>query len=42
MKTHNADNERIKRRYFGFLTHANGFSEASIDAVAKAIHGFET
>lgn len=42
MKTHNPDNERIKRRYFNFLTHAHGFSEASIDAVAKAIHRFET
>jgi integrase len=42
MKTHNPDNERIKRRYFSFLTHAHGFSEASIDAVAKAIHRFET
>jgi integrase len=42
MKTHNPDNERIKRRYFNFLTHAHGFSEASIDAVAKAINRFET
>jgi integrase len=41
MKTHNPDNERIKRRYFNFLTHAHGFSEASIDAVAKAVHRFE-
>ena len=41
MKMHNPDNERIKRRYFNFLTHAHGFSEASIDAVAKAIHRFE-
>jgi integrase len=42
MKMHNPDNERVKRRYFSFLTHAHGFSEASIDAVAKAIHRFET
>ena len=42
MKTHNPDNERIKRQYFNFLTHAHGFSEASIDAVAMAIHRFET
>ena len=42
MKTHNPDNEGIKRHYFNFLTHAHGFSEASIDAVAKALHRFET
>jgi integrase len=42
MKTHNPDNERVKRRYFAFLTHAHGFSEPSIDAVAKAINRFET
>ena len=41
MKTQNPDNERIKRQYFGFLIHAHGFTEASIDAVAKAIHRFE-
>jgi integrase len=41
MKTHNPDNERIKRQYFNFLIHARGFSEASIDAVAKALHRFE-
>jgi integrase len=42
MKTHNPDNERIKRRYFNFLAHAHGFSETSINAVAKAIHRFES
>jgi len=41
MKTHNPNNERIKRQYFNFLANAHGFSEASIDAVAKAIHRFE-
>src|SRR5215467_10579797 len=41
MKTHNAQNERIKRRYLTFLKEAKRFSESSLDGVAKAIHRFE-
>jgi integrase len=41
MKTHDAQNERIKRRYFTFLKEAKRFSESSLDGVAKAIHRFE-
>ena len=42
MKTHNPENERIKRAYFTYLTEAQGFSEPTLDAVAKAINRFET
>src|SRR6476646_6042249 len=42
MTNHNATNERIKRRYFAYLTEAQGHSEHTIDAVAKAIARFET
>ena len=42
MKTHNADNERIKRRYFTYLMEAKRLSEPSIDSAAKALHRFET
>ena len=42
MKTHNAQNERIKRAYFTYLTEAKGFSEATLDGVAKALNRFET
>jgi hypothetical protein len=42
MKTHDARNERIKRRYFTFLKEAKRFSESSLDGVAKAIHRFES
>ena len=42
MATHNADNERIKRRYFVFLKEAKRQSEDSVDAVAKALARFET
>ena len=42
MKTHNPDNERIKRAYFTYLVEAQGFSEATLDGVAKAINRFET
>jgi integrase len=42
MKTHDAQNERIKRRYFTFLKEAKRFSESSLDGVAKAIHRFES
>ena len=42
MKKHNANNERIKRKYFTFLEQAKGQNEASIDAIAKAIDRFES
>jgi integrase/recombinase XerD len=41
MPEHNANNERIKRRYLVFLREAKGRDEASIDAVAAAINRFE-
>ena len=41
MTNHNATNERIKRRYFAYLSEAQGHSEQTIDAVAKAIARFE-
>jgi hypothetical protein len=31
MATHNAENERIKRRYVDWLKETQGFSEASLD-----------
>jgi hypothetical protein len=42
MKTHNPDNERIKRAYFTYLIEAQGFSDPTLDSVAKAINRFET
>jgi hypothetical protein len=36
MKMHKPQNERIKRAYFTYLTEAKGFSEATLDGVAKA------
>ena len=42
MKTHNPDNERIKRAYFTYLAEAQGFSESTLDSVAKAINRFES
>jgi integrase len=42
MGTHNAQNERIKRAYFTYLAEAKGFSEATLDGVAKALNRFET
>ena len=39
---HNAENERIKRRYFAYLKEAKRYSESSLDEVAKALHRFET
>src|SRR5215469_4970697 len=42
MKTHDARNERIKRRYLTFLKEAKRFSESSLDGVAKAIQRFES
>jgi integrase len=41
MTTHNAANERIKRRYFIYLEEALGHSEQTIDGVAKAVVRFE-
>ena len=41
MATHNADNERIKRQYFAYLKEAKRHSEATVDAVAKALSRFE-
>ncbi len=41
MRKHNANNERIKRKYLVFLKQAKGQNEATIDAVAKAIARFE-
>jgi hypothetical protein len=42
MKSHHAPNERIKRAYLTYLAEAKGFSEASLDGVAKALSRFET
>jgi len=41
MTTHNASNERIKRKYFAYLKEALGHSEPTVDGVAKAISRFE-
>ena len=41
MTTHNADNERIKRRYFAYLKEAKRHSEPTVDAVAKALARYE-
>ncbi len=37
----NADNERIKRKYFDFLKEAKGNSVSTVDATAKALNRFE-
>lgn len=42
MRTYNAANERIKRQYLAYLAEAQGYSEQSLDSVAKAIDRFET
>src|SRR6266496_4229718 len=42
MTKHNANNERIKRRYFAYLKEARRYSEATVDATAKALDRFET
>ena len=42
MTNFNPTNERIKTRYFAYLAEAQGYSEASIDAVAKALARFES
>ena len=41
MKTHNPENERIKRRYFEFLREAKRQNDQSVDIVAKALARFE-
>ena len=41
MTSYNAVNERMKRQYFSYLAGAQGHSEQTIDAVAKAIARFE-
>ena len=41
MKTHNAESERIKRRYFAYLKEAKRQSEPSVGAAAKALAHFE-
>lgn len=42
MTTHNPNNERIKRQYFIYLKEAARYSEPTVDAVAAALHRFET
>jgi len=42
MATNNPENERLKRRYFAYLKEARRYSEASVDAAAKALHRFES
>src|ERR1022692_1188797 len=41
MTKHNANNERIKRKYFAYLKEAMRHSEPTVDASAKALHRFE-
>ncbi|EIL98259.1 recombinase XerC [Rhodanobacter thiooxydans] len=41
MTKHNPYNERIKRQYFTYLQDAQSYSEATVDAVAKALARFE-
>lgn len=41
MRKHHPDNERVKRRYFDYLREAKRQSEATVDAVAKALARFE-
>jgi integrase len=41
MATHNASNERIKRKYFAYLKEAKRHSEPTVDASAKALNRFE-
>ena len=38
---YNAENERVKCRYFAYLKEAKRYSESSIDHVAKALNRFE-
>jgi len=41
MTKHNAENERIKRKYFAFLKEAKRLSVQSVDGVASAISRYE-
>ena len=41
MAKHNPANERIKRRYFAYLTGAHGRDQTTVDAVAKSLARFE-
>ena len=41
MKTHSAQNERIKRAYLNFLKEAQGYNDATLDGVAKSLNRFE-
>jgi len=41
MTKHNAENERIKHRYFAYSKEARRQSEATVDAIAKALDRFE-
>ena len=41
MTKHNANNERIKRRYFSFMKEARRQSENTVDVIAKALNRFE-
>jgi integrase len=41
MTMHNANNERIKRKYFSFLKEAKRHSVSTVDASAKALDRFE-
>lgn len=42
MPNHNAENERIKHRYFAYLKEAQRRGEPSVDAAAKAFSRFES
>lgn len=42
MPTHNAENERVKHRYFAYLKEAQRRGDPSVDAAAKAFNRFET
>lgn len=42
MKKLNENNERIKHRYFTYLSQADGKCEATVNAVAKSLDRFET
>ena len=41
MANHNAQNERIKRKYFTYLKEAMRRSDPTVDAVAAALDRFE-
>ena len=41
MTKHNAENERIKRKYFAYLKEAKRHSEPTVDTAAKALDRFE-